>query len=165
MSNFEPKDLNFETIKNLFLECLPVQGKTKNISAVYLQQAASGFEKDSEPIYFDTDKLDENREFVRYLFGQLYAIHQGEIDIKLTDILKKYNGYLWCKDKAASIFLLHLGMGTKTISPPDANTGSFLVFGGTYPTLSPKDPRFNEWYKLYEEKVLRKKQGQEVADN
>ena len=165
MSNFEPKDLNFETIKELFLECLPVKGKSKNISAVCLQQVLSGFPKDSDPIYFDTDKLDENQAFVRYLFGQLYSIHQGERDLKLADILKKYNGYLWCKDKAASIFLLHLGMGTKIIAPPDATTGSCLVFDGTYPTLSPKDPRFDEWYKLYKEKVLRKKGGQEPADD
>ena len=145
-NTFRPVDLNFDTVRAIFIECLPVKGKTKNISAVYLQQAASGFPKDSEPIYFDTDKLDENRGFVQYLFGQLYGIHKGERDIKLTDVLKKYNGYLWCKEKEASVFLLHLGMGTRTIAPPDASTMSFLVFDGTYPTLSPKDPNFPEWW-------------------
>ena len=31
MSNFEPKDLNFETVQQIFKECMPVENESKNI--------------------------------------------------------------------------------------------------------------------------------------
>ena len=143
---FRPMDLNFETIKQIFIDCVPVGEQTKNICAVTLQQIARGFPKDSEPVYFDTDKLDANKKTIRYLVGQLYVIHRGDILLPVSDILKKYNGYLWSKDKVASLFLLHLGIGTAQFSGPSAEHLSCLIFEKIEPTLSPKDPNFPAWW-------------------
>lgn len=165
MSKLEPKDLNFETIQQIFKDCIPVGNQTKNITAVSLQQISGGFPKDSDPVYFDTDKLEENKQNIQYLLGQLYAIHRGDVLLHMSDILKKYNGYLWSKDKIASIFILHLGMGIGQFSGPSAENLSCLIFEKIEPTLSPKDPNFEEWYKGYKQKILKKSGGQEPADD
>lgn len=165
MSNFEPKDLNFDTVKQIFQDCIPVGEQSKNICAVYLQQIARGFPEDSEPIYFDKDKLMENAENIRYLLGQLYTVHKGDTMLKIADILKKYNGYLWSKDKVASLFLLHLSIGAEQFSPPSADQMSCVIFEKIEPTLSPKDPRFKDWIKTYTPKTLKKSGGQEPADD
>lgn len=145
-NTFRPVDLNFDTVRAIFSECIPTANVSKNITAVSLQQISRGFPKDSEPVYFDTDKLDANKKTVRYLLGQLYAFHRGDVLLPIAVVLKKYNGYLWSKDKMASLYLLHLGMATGQFSGPSAENLSCLVFEIIKPTLSPKDPNFPEWW-------------------
>ena len=74
MSNFEPKDLNFETVQQIFKECMPVENESKNICAVQLQQLMNGFPSDSEPIYFDIDKLEENKQNIKLNSHQIMKI-------------------------------------------------------------------------------------------
>ena len=143
---FEPKDLNLETIKQIFQDCMPVEGKTKKYRSIILESVDKEFSKNSDKLYFDRDKLKENKLNIMYLLGQLYAVHRGDRSLKVSDILKKYNGYLWSKEKFASVLILHLGIGIDQFSSPDAVQLSCDIFDAIEPTLSPKDPRFPIWW-------------------
>ena len=90
--------------------------------------------------------MDANVKNVRYLLGQLYTLHKAEFFLHLSDVLKKYNGYLWSKEKIAGIFLLLLGIGTGNVTPPEAENMRSLLNGDIEPTLSPKDPNFPKWW-------------------
>lgn len=164
MNNQEPLDLNSENVHKLAKIC----GATQNSKFVYniiFQQRKLGYPKDSTPITFDADIMDEYAPTIFYLFGQLHTIHNNFHTLPIKDILKKYDRTIWGNDKVTPLYLLHLGIAAKVINPPDAKTNCCILSPDVTPTLSPNDPNFEQWYEANKGKILRKKGGQEPADD
>lgn len=145
---FEPMDLNAENINKLAHLC----GADKNSKFVYniiFYQRKLGFPKDTLPITFDADIMDENAPTIFYLFGQLYTVHNNFHTLPVKDAAKKYDKTIWEKDKVAITYLLHLAVAAKVINPPDAKTKCCIMSSKVTPTLSPNDPNFPEWWEKH----------------
>lgn len=108
---------------------------SKNFLRVILQQKSDGFPNDSKPFFF------------------------------VINSIQKYDGTIWTDNQTSALLLLHLGMAcgaSSRMAPPQR---SMYLSSDLLPTLSPKDPNFEEWYKRYKQKFLKKSGGQEPADD
>lgn len=163
-NNQEPLDLNSENVSNLATLCAADQS-SKSVYPISLQLKEFGFPKDSKALYFDVTRLKENIPNIFYLLGQLDVIHRNFHALPLKDSLIKYDKSYWSTDKSSPIVLLHLGIAAKAMNHPDAKTKSCILSPEIIPTLSPNDPNFEQWYEANKGKILRKKGGQEPADD
>lgn len=163
-NNFNPLDLSTESVKNIYLACRPTE-KSTNVYSIIFQQKALGFSKDSTPLLLDVNSIEENISNIFFLFGQLKTVHLKSPFLPIKDILKKYDNTYWTKDKAAPMYLMHLGIAASVILPPDAQTKTSLMGPDVLPTFSPNDPLFNEWVKQYKPRIFKKTNGQEPADD
>ena len=75
MNNKSFIDLNSESIKEIIIKTR-ITPDTKEVYQISLEQASFGYPKDSKPIVFDADVLDENIPNITYLLGQLQSIHE-----------------------------------------------------------------------------------------
>lgn len=159
-----PIDLNYTEFERIYNDCLPKES-SKNFLKVILQQKSDGFPNDSKPIFFDKDKINEHKADIFYLYGQLASIHREQPFFFVINSIQKYDGTIWTDDQTSALLLLHLGMAcgaSSRMAPPQR---SIYLSSDLLPTLSPKDPNFEEWYKEYKQKILKKSGGQEPADD
>lgn len=165
-NNFKPVDLCYGIVNALFNSCLKTSDSTSFIQ-VNLYTQKRGYPEDSEPVYFDADAIQKFEKKITYIFGQLKLAHLDApiIGGSIQDFLEKYNDQYWATDGVTLLKLLHLGMANNNISPFYAKTDTAVLSTELIPTLSPKDPNFKEWYEQNKSKILKKKGGQEPADD
>lgn len=111
-----------------------------------------GFNETSKPITFDKDKLKTETKNIEFLFGQLEAIHKKSPELTPKSAAIKYTGQSWTNDNAILMEFLHLATSSGIISQFIAKTKSAAIFKRE-PTLSPRDPNFDSWYKDYQAKM------------
>lgn len=159
-------DLNNENVRKLYEKCKPTDA-TKEVYRVVLQKKELGFPEDSVPLLLDVSAVDENLSSIWYLFGQLQAVHQVVHDqyqspfLPIKDILKKYDGTFWTSDKAAPMYLMHLGIAAGYMMPPVALTKNAFIGTDVLSTLSPNDSEFVNWYSQNKTKLIIKRQNKE----
>ena len=68
--NFLGIELKDRSVRVLFKKCIPSEG-THSVESALLFTRAFGYHKDQDPVFFDTDKLKENKEYILFLIGQL----------------------------------------------------------------------------------------------
>ncbi len=164
-NNFRPLDLNPVTINGMFKKSL-CTSDTKNAFSVFFKRKEMGFPNNSDPVVFDMDRLNANRDTIAFLFGQLYTSHhQEDLLFTLNDLFKKYNGENWTTNPVDIMKLVHLGLVSEYFVQFDAKGPSSSMMGNLIPTLSPKDPNYQQWYEGYQKTLTKKKGGQEPADN
>lgn len=120
---------------------------------MYLKEA--GYEREDTGIVFDKDKILSNKKNIEYLFGQLYAVHHRQLELKEEgeDSYITYKGEKWTTDRASIMQLIYLGHapGIKLVGfgihDLEGSTIPFLI--GIKPTLSPKDPSFPAWWETH----------------
>lgn len=132
---------------------------------IYLQNIY-GHNKDSKTIFFDNQELKENEPAINYLFGQLEDVHKRTYYVSPKSSSLTYNGTIWTKDTGILMKFLHLGRALDIISPffKDPQQASLR---NIEPTLSPRDPNFDAWYKNYQikmNKTQRAPSGMEYGD-
>lgn len=141
-------DLNRESVIQLVKACRLTE-KSREAYEISLEQTAFGYSKNSLPLAFDADVLDEHSTIIGYLYGQLQTTHNDLHAVPLKDILKKYDGSYWANEKNAPLYFLHLLIGAGILLPPTADTKQCLIMKEMPPTLSPEDSGFSEWYPKY----------------
>ncbi len=147
-NNFKPLDLNKGSVAHVFNKCL-YTAESKNHTASIFQLASQGYPKDSDPIFFDKDAIDANRDLINFLLGQLNDAHKGPLtESNVQTLFIKYTGEPWTKDGTALLKLIHLAFANMSIAPfsADRDRTFLLSFVADNPTLSPKDPNFPEWW-------------------
>lgn len=149
VKSFTPIDLNEENVETIFQRCLATASTTEKQSSA-LFRAQYGFENTSAPISFDRKKILENKEAIKYLYGQLQTIHSGNFTFAPSDLVKKYSSLSWTNNKGILMEFLHLGNSIALYNPFQADSKTTNFIQKIKPTLSPKDPKFAEWYKDYE---------------
>lgn len=162
---FKPIDLNSGTVNRLFNNCLFTQD-SKNFLVANMNSIEDGHPEDSEKVYFDADAIESNRHVLNYLTGQLLAIQDKFYTyITIKDLFLKYDGDYWTEDGVTLLKFIHLAIANGNLSrfQPDTNQSRLISYVGN--TLSPYDPNFEQWYEKNKEKFLRKKGGQEPADD
>lgn len=108
-------DLSADNVEGIFLRCLTgPNSKQENAVPVQLMLAKNGFEKGDNPIFFDMEKVEQCRELIDYLFGQLYVIHNSKFRVVDVDTLnQKYDGSIWAVKPAHVLQLCYLGIVTQ----------------------------------------------------
>lgn len=164
-NNFKPLDLNKGTVANIFNKCI-YTSESKNHTAAIFQQASLGYPKDSDPVFFDKDAIEANSDLINFILGQLKDAHNGPLtESTVQSLFLKYTGEPWTKDGVTLLKLIHLALANMSIAAFSAEKDRTLLLPCVKPTLSPKDPEFEQWYEANKGKILRKKGGQEPADN
>ena len=128
--------------------------------------------EDELVVEFDNSILLENKLNIRYLYGQLNAVHASKNKLQklsINDLKTNYTGTVWSQSKATLLELLYLGC-TDTLNLCDPfskkNIDTTMISTSIVPTLSPKDSNFPEWWEKHKsEWEDRKKGGQEPADD
>lgn len=96
-TNPTPLDLNQDTIQKIFDNCLSSTITTEyTLSSIFRKDL--GFEKNDNPISFDKQKIKQNTESIKYLYGQLYTIHRNLYSLRIPYATKKYTGEQWTTD-------------------------------------------------------------------
>lgn len=148
--SFTPIELNEGNVQSLFEKCLATESTAVYVESI-LYQKAFGYEEDSNPIYFDSEKLLNNLKYIRYLYGQLKTTHEHSNTISTSEqntdrVMLNYKDEIWTENKGVLLQFFHLGVGSNTIFPFNLQGSSGFQNVGIKPTLSPNDPDFSQWW-------------------
>ena len=151
-----PLKLSEPNVYKIFKKCLAT-GMTKNkLSTKIFFQGLSGIK--STEILFDQEALSENAGVIKYMLGQIKAIHDHGTDpaaamaadvpyVRLSEATISYTGEHWTTDNQYLYKLLYLGDALGYTSPVVQKHAKLCIhFMDVKPTLSPDDPNFKEWY-------------------
>lgn len=98
IKSFTPIELNEENVQTIFKRCLAGDSTVEKQSSA-LFRAQYGFENTSTPISFDRKKILDNKDTIKYLYGQLEAIHSSNFVFAPSDLVKKYSSLSWTNNK------------------------------------------------------------------
>ncbi len=86
------------------------------------------------------------------MFGQIENHHTKNHRITPKSASVKYTGEIWTKNNGILMEILHLASASTLITPflEETKTATLLNYE---PTLSPRDPNFDSWYKDYQAKM------------
>ena len=148
-TEFRVTVLSERSVKTLFSKCLPKE-TTKSFEEARLFKRVFGYPEDQDPIYFDKEKLLENKKTIHFLFGQLKSFHNvDDLVLQFEDIVFNYLGELWTTDKEVIFKFLHLGVAAEAITPLCYPTHHALKNPSLLPTRIPEDPEFDSWIEGY----------------
>lgn len=68
------------------------------LCGIHLFSKNFGFEKDSDPILFDKEKLTAAKPQIDYLYGQLKCLREGNLRINPFDAKMKYTDEVWTEN-------------------------------------------------------------------
>lgn len=150
INSFIPTALNEGNVDVIFNQCLATEkSKETSYSRLYLKEL--GYEKEDTGIVFDKDIILENKKNIEYLFGQLYAVHHGQLALKEENFYMAYTEKKWTTDRSSIMQLIYLGAANdiKIINKFIALYHEAPITGSLKPTLSPKDPNFPTWWEAH----------------
>ena len=149
-NKFKPQELNEANVQAIFNRCLAKEGCAEtSYSKLYLKEL--GYEQEDTGILFDKKITLENRRNIEYLFGQLGAVHHGQLQLKEEDFCLSYFGGSWTADRASVMQLIYLSAANdiKIINKFIAKYQEAPLCKAVTPTLSPKDPAFPAWWEAH----------------
>ncbi|MBQ8604196.1 MAG: hypothetical protein IJ410_05070 [Oscillospiraceae bacterium] len=153
--SFHPTDLNEGNVQAIFNRCLR-KAESKEIARAALFSRIMGYSEEEELVVdFDENALLKNERNIRYLYGQLSAVHTGKglkNRLSMADFSTNYQGSVWNLTEAAVKELLYLGCNKAVaLSYPfsKAENDTTVISKDIKPTLSPKDPNFPEWWEQH----------------
>ena len=114
-----------------------------------LFQRDLGYDEDSKPVYFNKKKVEQNKQSIFYLLGQLRSVHTSDSNITSAESVYKYDDVQWTDDTVTLMMLYHLGKITKGILPFVKRSNTATIGLSITPTLSPKDPNFPAWWEAH----------------
>ena len=140
-------ELTEGNVQAIFHRCLATEGCAEtSYSHLYLKEL--GYEREDTGIVFDKKIILENRRNIEYLFGQLGAVHHGQLQLKEGDFYLSYSGENWTAERASIMQLIYLSAANdiKIINKFIAKYQETPLCKAVTPTLSPKDPAFPAWW-------------------
>ena len=143
-------DLNEGNVQAIFNRCLATKdSKETSYSRLYLKLA--GYEREDTGIVFDKRNILNNKKNIEYLFGQLYAVHHGQLQLKEADFYTAYTEEKWTTDRASIMQLIYLSTARdiRLLGHSIAKLDAIPVITAIKPTLSPKDPAFPAWWEAH----------------
>lgn len=151
MSNqFKPQELNEANVQAIFNRCL-AKGDCAETSYSRLYLKELGYDREDTGIVFDKCVILANRRNIEYLFGQLEAVHHGQLILKEKDFYIAYKGEKWTTDRSSIMQLIYLSAANdiKLINKFIAKYQETPICKPLVPTLFPKDPAFPAWWKAH----------------
>lgn len=150
LKSFTPLELNEGNVQAIFNRCLAKEGCAEtSYSCLYLKEL--GYDREDTGIVFDKNVILANRRNIEYLFGQLEAVHQGQLQLQEKDFYIAYKGEKWTTDKASIMQLIYLSAANdiKLINKFIAKYQETPICKPLVPTLSPKDLNFPAWWEAH----------------
>ena len=132
---FEKLELNKLNVLRLMQKCKKTP-QTQNVIYARVYSEDSG--KQSQVLEFDKEQIDSYRYSIRYLLGQLHAVHTQKETMALSYGLLDYKGNNWTDDQLALWALYYLGIGSAVFPQFEkAVNGGFCSPIGIYKSLKP----------------------------
>ena len=164
---FRPIYLNEDNVQAIFHRCLATDSTTEHIKSVlyhkewdYLTDSDLTEELNEKLWYtgsdhlilFDKKALLGNLKNIRYLYGQLIAVHRDTNSIHTDNsggsVMKNYQDKIWTMNKGTLLQFFHLGVGSNTIDSFTRRGNSGFKYK-IPAALSPKDPAFPAWWEAH----------------
>ena len=147
----EMLDLNEESVQNLFSYCVVAQGdSSENTCCVSFISPAC--QLPFPPVYFYRHKLEEIKNTVAFLLGQLLVVHLRNDRFPIGYGFLKYDKTRWTENKFALFSLCYLAVGAGLLPPfePAEKKENMLDCALSSQnvlrkTISPSDPAFQEF--------------------
>ena len=152
MSDMLVGTLDLERLNQMFRNTLALK-TSKSVIGVVLYPKDNGFKQDSKSVFFDESLLNENKQLIEYLFGQLKDVHDGRMIITMDSAMQRYDG-AWTSNPNAVMALLHLGLAAGLIEPYKKDVGAKLTHP-VIPTLHTRDLNFGPWIRANKQKLLK----------
>lgn len=132
---FEKLELNKLNVLRLMQKCKKTS-QTQNV--IYARIYSESSDKKSQVLEFDKAQIDSCRYSIRYLLGQLHAVHTQKETMTLSYGLLDYKGNEWTDDQMALWALYYLGIASTTLPQFEkAVNGGFCSPIGIYKALKP----------------------------
>lgn len=109
---FEKLELNTFNVLRLMQKCKKTNATVNVISCNFY---GVDLPHKAPVLDFDKDKLLENKQTIRYLLGQLHAVHIGAKTMSLPYGLMNYKGENWADNNMALYALYYLGTVSFTL--------------------------------------------------
>ena len=149
-NQFKPQELNEGNVQAIFNRCIATKDDDlEELSRSVLFQRDLGYDEDSKPVYFNKKKVEQNKQSIFYLLGQLRSVHTSDSNITSAESVYKYDDVQWTDDTVTLMMLYHLGETTKGILPFVKRSNTATIGLSITPTLSPKDPAFPAWWEAH----------------
>ena len=104
---FEKLELNTVNVLRLLQKCKKTAASTNVLRCNFYDTRL----RDNAPLLeFDRDQLETHKGSIRYLLGQLHAVHAGRKTMSLPYGLMNYKGDNWTKENVALYALYYLGV-------------------------------------------------------
>lgn len=152
-SKFRPLELNERNVNTLFKRCLPDEEELRNRdllknAQVLIPQFCG---KESEKVFLSKKKTQDYRMLVLYLLGQIKVFNENNAGFALQEGFLRYDDVFWTKDYDVLFKLYSMGLASNCLTPfvPTEEFITSAAIDELAPTLSPKDPSFEEWYAKY----------------
>lgn len=117
--NFEKLELNEENVLRLLKACRKTDSTRKSISNNFY---AGDLKSKAPTLEFDVDKVAEHKNSIRYLLGQLHAVHTHKKSMSIPYGIMDYKGNNWTKNNMVLFALYYLG--TVSFSLPHFTQGN-----------------------------------------
>ena len=109
---FEKLELNTFNVLRLLQKCKKTDASTNVIKCNFYDTEL----RDKAPLLeFDRDQLETHKGSIRYLLGQLHAVHAGRKTMSLPYGLMNYRGENWTDNNMALYGLYYLGIASFTL--------------------------------------------------
>ncbi len=149
-------DLNEGNVQAIFNRCLAAEEEKEVFDKHFCCQILKPTltEKTSEEVILSREKGKQNRQNIKFLFGQIKNIHGDCSAIGLQEGFLRYDDTVWTKDYGILFKLYCLAQSQGLITefsalPADPEIISAIKASNITPTLSPKDPAFPAWWEAH----------------
>lgn len=157
LKSFTPLDLNEANVQAVYNRCLATEEEKKDIALCrYVKLFYKDYTGiDSGDVAFSKEKINQNRNVIRYLFGQLKDSHTPKEDriFTLQDAARKYDGTVWTDLDDMEYIFKFLNFSSAVGQFRDFTRQGNTIYTDTAtdirPTLSPKDPAFPAWWEAH----------------
>ena len=147
------RELNEDNVNSLFNACLATKYTATKTKSVLFHTTLGYKLEEGILVTFDKDILQKNAKAIEYLYGQLKDVHTKKNVTQSTastieDFYFTYKEASWSNNKSTLLEFLYLGCNGETliIKPFHKKYNGTFISPWIKPTLSPKDPNFNQWW-------------------
>lgn len=146
--------LSANNMQALFKSTIAKPTTTQAVRCVLFTKE-NGFSEESRPIFFDKKDLELLTPSIEYAFGQLKDVHEGKKSTTTSSIINRYDDTIWATSSQSVLEILHLACAIGLVAPLNAETSEAKFLKDIYPTKTPRDPNYGEWYREYKTHLKR----------
>lgn len=138
----EKLTLSKENIMKLLYDCRVTEKTTSPIKFSFYSKDSK---RTAPKIDFDLEKLAEYTPYIRYLFNQIYPVHNKQTKFSPGEGIIDFSGKKWTDDNRALFALYYLATGAGLISPfKDGEKSAYTKLDSHFiPTYPANHPKFN----------------------
>ena len=148
---FVPRTLSTDNVHFVFNKCVS-EDEPGTTSGVLFTTIGGYAPKVNDIMFFNNQKLSENRQTILFLLGQLACVHTADSTPDINNLTLNYFSEKWTTDNIALLELLYMASAIEVLAPFNAKGNTTIIDLSTLkPTLSPRDPFFETWWEEHKD--------------